>query len=594
VTASIERALAKAERDPTGAVRELLLELFDGKRIEKSLVDLLSVIAEHATALRTGLAPAEGQAAEPLGDNWFQCPHCADAFEGERGACPACEQPLALARPALELLLGDGARLWLRTVTGNRPSRLEIAKVEWLRVEAGPRWFELFDARGRMAAAIALTQNGAIPPNVTPIGARDGRTLIVHETKLDVFEVNDGKLRPTGERMGGTELAVAQLAGVLFPDGVPAAPSGKALASRGHVREPRLEAAIMAEPDRPDAYLVYADWLQAKGDPRGELIVLQHAGKAFEAGRLLDAQAPHLFGRLADYRHQLEPSHSAARGRPTTWRWGFLEALWIGNKRDVPTLEVDEALAAMLDHPSAAVLRELAVGIVSFDGNSYDEIAAVIGERSLPTLRKLILGDFYPGDTELNWSELGDLSPMYRAMPGLTSLLLRSGSMTLGDLELPALEELTIITGGLDAGSLASICDRTWPHLRTLDLQLGDETAFTTDHLAAIFDAARFPAVTTLGLGNSAISDDIARALAGSKIAAQLVGLKLSRGTLGDAGARALAAGAFPKLAWIDVSESWLTDDGIAALQTIAKEVDVDSQEDDEGDPENRYIAGRE
>ncbi|MBA3538368.1 MAG: TIGR02996 domain-containing protein, partial [Deltaproteobacteria bacterium] len=39
---------------------------------------------------------------------------------------------------------------------------------------------------------------------------------------------------------------------------------------------PKLEAAILADPDDTAAYLVYADWLQSRGDPRGELIVLQH------------------------------------------------------------------------------------------------------------------------------------------------------------------------------------------------------------------------------------------------------------------------------------------------------------------------------
>lgn len=42
-------------------------------------------------------------------------------------------------------------------------------------------------------------------------------------------------------------------------------------------RHAELEAAIRRSPDEPDAYLVYADWLQGQGDPRGELICVQHA-----------------------------------------------------------------------------------------------------------------------------------------------------------------------------------------------------------------------------------------------------------------------------------------------------------------------------
>jgi hypothetical protein len=102
------------------------------------------------------------------------------------------------------------------------------------------------------------------------------------------------------------------------------------------------------------------------------------------------------------------------------------------------------------------------------------------------------------------------------------------------------------------------------------------------------------PRVTHLGLGNSSISDDIAAALARSAIAAQLVSLDLSKGTLGDDGARALAAGSFPKLERLDVSDSFLTDDGIAALAKVAKHVEIGNQESDDGDPGNRYISARE
>src|SRR5688572_17110671 len=42
-------------------------------------------------------------------------------------------------------------------------------------------------------------------------------------------------------------------------------------------RNLELEAVIAADPDAVEPYLVYADWLQARGDPRGELIVVHHA-----------------------------------------------------------------------------------------------------------------------------------------------------------------------------------------------------------------------------------------------------------------------------------------------------------------------------
>src|SRR5688500_18514450 len=41
-----------------------------------------------------------------------------------------------------------------------------------------------------------------------------------------------------------------------------------------------LEEAIAQDPDDEEAYLVYADWLAERGDPRGELIAVQHAQRA--------------------------------------------------------------------------------------------------------------------------------------------------------------------------------------------------------------------------------------------------------------------------------------------------------------------------
>ncbi|MBA3503688.1 MAG: WGR domain-containing protein [Myxococcota bacterium] len=384
------------------------------------------------------------------------------------------------------------------------------------------------------------------------------------------------------------------------------APAGPTIT---HARDEKLEAAIASDPDNADAYLVYADWLQGQGDPRGELIVLQHANKAPAVKKLLQQNKQHFFGKLADAQAMLEPYDSKPLGKPTTWRWGYLESLWISAKYDYDNnddgedLEVEDALAALLDHPSCRFLRELTVGITSTEGgNGYAATAKVLGKRSLPLLRKLVLGDFISEETELNWSDMGNLEPMYKAMPNLESLTLRSGSMKLGKLVLPKLKELFIISGGLDKKSLASITEQKWPHLETLNVQVGEEGSpeIKLKDLAPIFAGTNFPKVKHLGLGNAPFQDEIAQKLAElatSKIAAQIETLDLSQGTLGDAGAAALVTGKFPKLTSINVKESWLSKKGIAALKTIAKNVDAGdkySQQDDEGDPENRYISGRE
>jgi uncharacterized protein (TIGR02996 family) len=379
-----------------------------------------------------------------------------------------------------------------------------------------------------------------------------------------------------------------------------------------HLREDRLETAIDDALDDAEAYVIYADWLQAHGDPRGELIVLQQQNKTTAANKLIEQNKQHFYGKLADARDMLEAYEYSPLGRTTTWRWGYLETIWLSNKHerfngDLPEIDVDEALGWILGHPSARFVRELTVGIVNFEDNGYDGIAKAIGNHPMPTLRKLILGDFHSEETELNWSNMGNVQPMYKALPNLESLTLRSGSMALGKIELPNLKELIVITGGFDVGSLQSICQARWSKLERLSLQLGSDNKFTVKDLQPIFDAKAFPSVKHLGLGNTAISDAICTALVNSKIAAQLEFLDLSLGTMGDAGAAALAGGRFPRLEGIDVTDNYLTEQGLGLLKKLAKlesaaggrrsrrsSGDAENQRDDEGDPEDRYIAAYE
>lgn len=72
--------------------------------------------------------------------------------------------------------------------------------------------------------------------------------------------------------------------------------------------EEQLIAAMRAAPDSEGPRLVYADWLMARGDPRGELILLDHREHTTPGGltdraalmRLLVLAAEHGFPRLPD------------------------------------------------------------------------------------------------------------------------------------------------------------------------------------------------------------------------------------------------------------------------------------------------------
>ena len=66
--------------------------------------------------------------------------------------------------------------------------------------------------------------------------------------------------------------------------------------------EAALLAAIERDPEDPAPYLVYADWLQARGLPRGELIALQ-GGTDDHPGdhRISDAAKDHVVANASYY-----------------------------------------------------------------------------------------------------------------------------------------------------------------------------------------------------------------------------------------------------------------------------------------------------
>lgn len=370
---------------------------------------------------------------------------------------------------------------------------------------------------------------------------------------------------------------------------------------------PKLAAQVDEGGD--DAMLVYADWLVERGDPRGELAQLQlrlaaepskdkrkELKKAEQA--LLKQHGATWLGKLAGYEDVLE----------LEWRAGFIYKARLANTHDrssefgepkKPEIELEKLLAMLLAEPSARFLRELVVGIVTFTDNDYSGIAKVLGKHYLPALRRLFLGDFHSEETELNWSTLGNLAPMYAALPNLRSLTIRSGSMTLGSVVLPELEELEVITGGLDRKAAKAIATARCPGLRSLTVQIGSEN-YDADaglkDLQPILDGAGLPRLERLGLTNNEITDQLIVPLAGSKILPQLSHLSLALGTMGDEGAAAMfrLQRAFAHLASIDLDDNFITADGKRLLAKAKLPIEWGSQRDDGGNPEDRYCAAGE
>jgi uncharacterized protein (TIGR02996 family) len=167
----------------------------------------------------------------------------------------------------------------------------------------------------------------------------------------------------------------------------------------------RLLSAIAADPDAIENWLVYADWLTDRGDPRGELIVLELAietstanEEAVERHRaLLRDETAWLSPRLEAESHHLQL---------TLWRGFIREAEVFGPRDDLPTRET---LAALFADPHACLLRTLALSrhVQLLDGVRSD----VVRELRLDPrgARELPLADTLPSLEMLDMTMHGDL-----------------------------------------------------------------------------------------------------------------------------------------------------------------------------------------
>ncbi|HWU88650.1 MAG TPA: TIGR02996 domain-containing protein, partial [Kofleriaceae bacterium] len=118
--------------------------------------------------------------------------------------------------------------------------------------------------------------------------------------------------------------------------------------------EEGLLAAIAAEADAAAPRLVYADWLQSRGDPRGELIIVQHELRARPADEELLARERELVERaVADL--AVPGLRREVIGR---WALGFVDELMLSGRE----LAVLRRIApGWLARPALRMVRQLDV-----------------------------------------------------------------------------------------------------------------------------------------------------------------------------------------------------------------------------------------
>ncbi|MBW2736474.1 MAG: TIGR02996 domain-containing protein [Deltaproteobacteria bacterium] len=340
------------------------------------------------------------------------------------------------------------------------------------------------------------------------------------------------------------------------------------------MQQKKIEAQIIAKPDDVERYLVYGDWLEGRGDPRGELIALQYARlqapqdtriKAAEA-KLIGEQRGVFLGGLQEhldcfYLH---------------WHLGFVQSARMFRG---PSLHHDERgdeaaalLSRFLRHPSCRFLRSFSLGQFPWTRHAEDlctKLLNAIVDARPPVLRSLFVFDH----EQHWWQERTDLAQLLDTLPTLEDLNL-SGRFVLGEgPNLSGLRQLTLDLSAEDlAESLNTLGREGAPGLEELALWCGEVENIET--LAPLF-GAEFGQLRHLRLWSLSPLSGLVEAIAHAPMATRLERLDLSGGTLNAKGAKELTRlrHLFPQLHSLRLDQNLLTPKGCDALMDAFPQV---------------------
>lgn len=138
------------------------------------------------------------------------------------------------------------------------------------------------------------------------------------------------------------------------------------LALRAEHRE--FIAQVLEDPDDDGPRLVYGDWLQERGDPRGEFIALQFRK---HRGRISQPEGKRMNALLADYQHVWLGGLDRPGIVPLVYERGFASEIQLGTGMD--------------DDPDWATVRK--IQLASYVRGA--ELAPVVTQPSMRSLREL-------------------------------------------------------------------------------------------------------------------------------------------------------------------------------------------------------------
>jgi hypothetical protein len=283
---------------------------------------------------------------------------------------------------------------------------------------------------------------------------------------------------------------------------------------------------------------------------------------------------------------------------------GVMSRLSLSYEQAEGGVTLSEIFERYLAQPAAAAATGLVIGAWGWesmmDSKGAEELvrALTAARNQLPRLEALFFGDITFEECEASWIVQTDLTRLLNAYPGLRHFRVRGGNgLRFSNLTHAVLQSLVIETGGLPAEVLTDVAHAELPQLEYLELWLGSANyggISDTGPLEPLLKARRFPKLGYLGLRNSELADAVAQVVVDSPVLDGLAILDLSLGTLGDEGAKHLAAS--PKvrrLKKLDLHHNYLSEAMKDQLARPGVEVDVsDTKEEDVyGDERYRYNA---
>jgi uncharacterized protein (TIGR02996 family) len=221
-----------------------------------------------------------------------------------------------------------------------------------------------------------------------------------------------------------------------------------------------LLAQIAKAPGDDALRMVYADWLQANGNPRGELIALQANPKLqAKAKRLIDKH-PEWLGALGERMQSLLKWD--AKTIRLEWRLGFLD------KIELRSASVDADLVGQITKlDSARFVRELVLG----GSDMYRKVVTVLGKTGWPAhVERLSIGHQRWGEYLHTPNQCGDLVAAIKKYPRLVELDITPGNSKLGGIVAPGVRRLTL--RDVTPHQLLAVAAAKWPVLERLGLRL--------------------------------------------------------------------------------------------------------------------------